>query len=124
MKIAIPATEEQVLCPHFGHAPYFAVVEVDNATRRIGVIQLLKPEQGGHAAVPPWLRDLGVTTLIAGGLGQLAIENLHRHGIDVQYGAPELPVAQIAEHWLQGTLTLNPRPCDHKHDPDCEHGQH
>lgn len=119
MKIAIPATEQGILCPHFGHAPRFAIVETDEQT--VQNTNLLTPDQGGHAAVPPWLQTLGVSCLIAGGLGAKAIENLNLHGIDVHYGAPELPVETIAEMWLKQTLHLDPHPCDHKPDHDCGH---
>jgi len=53
MKIAIPANEQGILYPHFGHAPYFAIVDVEEETKRITNISLQKPELGGHAAVPP-----------------------------------------------------------------------
>lgn len=124
MKIAIPSTEESILCPHFGHAPLFAVIELDIEKKAIISTSLLKPEMGGHAAVPPWLKTLGVSSLIAGGLGQLAIENLNNHGIEVFYGAPELHVNQVAELWMNDRLELNPQPCNHTHDHDCEHSEH
>ncbi len=124
MKIAIPANEDKTLCPHFGHAPFFAVLELEGPGQGVKSLQLLQPEQGGHSAVPPWLNSLGVMALIAGGLGQLAIENLNRHGIEVHYGAPELPVEEIARLWLAGELKLNPRPCTHTHDHDCSHEGH
>lgn len=124
MKIAIPATEESILCPHFGHAPFFAVIEINESNTEILSSKLLKPEMGGHAAVPPWLKSLGVIKMIAGGLGSLAIENLNNNSIDVYYGAPELPIAEIVHQFLNNTLQLNPKPCDHKHDHDCEHGDH
>lgn len=121
MIIAIPSSEQGVLYPHFGHAPRFAIVETEGET--VVGTQHLCPEQGGHAAVPPWLKALGVSCLIAGGLGAKAIENLNLHDIDVHYGAPELPVQSIAELWLKGSLRLDPRPCDHKHDHDCAHSE-
>lgn len=124
MKLALPATEEGILCPHFGHAPRFAVVETDDNTKTIAKTILLRPEMGGHAAVPPWLKSLSVSKLIAGGLGNLAIENLNNHGIDVYYGAPELPVEELVSRFLSDTLVLNPKPCDHTHDHDCPHGDH
>jgi predicted Fe-Mo cluster-binding NifX family protein len=124
VKIAIPSTEESVLCPHFGHAPYFAVVEISDKTKEIVSTTLLKPDMGGHAAVPPWLKSLGVSSLIAGGLGSLAIENLNTHDIDVFYGAPELPISEIVRLYLKDELVLNPQPCSHTHDHDCEHTEH
>jgi len=124
MKIAIPATEESILCPHFGHAPLFAILELNTENKEIISTTLLKPEMGGHAAVPPWLKSLGVTALIAGGLGALAIENLNNNGIDVFYGAQELNVNEIASLWMKDELELNPQPCNHTHDHDCEHHSH
>lgn len=124
MKIAIPATEESILCPHFGHAPCFAIVEINPLTKEIINTTLLHPEMGGHAAVPPWLKSIGVENLIAGGLGSLAIDNLNKHEINVFYGAPELHVNKIAELWMKDELELNPQPCNHTHDHDCAHTEH
>lgn len=124
MKIALPATEQGILCQHFGHAPRFAVVEIDDNSKTIVNTNLLQPEMGGHSAVPPWLKSLGITKLIAGGLGKPAIDNLNNHGIDVYYGAPELPVEELVRQFLTDTLVLNPQPCDHTHDHDCQHGEH
>ncbi len=124
MKVAIPSTEEQILCPHFGHAPGFAVVEINDSIKEIVGTVLLIPDMGGHAAIPPWLKSLGVSTLIAGGLGAPAIENLNANGIDVLYGAPELPVNEIVKLWITDKLVLNPKPCNHNHDHDCAHGEH
>lgn len=122
MKIAIPSTEEKFLCPHFGHAPYFAIIDIDDLQRKIINVEIKQPEQGGHEGVPPWLQSLQVTVLVAGGLGKMAIDNLQKNMIDVYYGAPELPVAEIALLWLADELTLNPQPCNHDHD--CDHQDH
>lgn len=124
MKIAIPSTEENILCPHFGHAPMFAIININDSTKEIVSTTLLKPEMGGHSAVPPWLKTMQVSKLIAGGLGSLAIENLNNHNIDVYYGAPELPVNEIVQLFLKDELVLNPQPCNHKHDHECEHAEH
>jgi predicted Fe-Mo cluster-binding NifX family protein len=124
VKIAIPSNEEGILYPHFGHAPAFAVLEVDESTKQIIETKLTVPEMGGHAAVPPWLNSLGVSVLIAGGLGAAAIENLNHHNIDVYYGASELPVQEVVTQWLAGNLKLDPRPCSHQHGHDCGHGDH
>ncbi|HNX01252.1 MAG TPA: DUF134 domain-containing protein [Candidatus Cloacimonadota bacterium] len=124
MKIAIPATEDGILCPHFGHAPMFAIVEVNSETKEIVSSTLYKPEMGGHAAVPPWLRMMGVTKLIAGGLGAMAVDNLQRNGIEVIAGAPELKVEDVTTLWLDGKLISNPKPCSHEHHEGCEHDHH
>ncbi len=124
IKIAIPSNEMAILYPHFGHAPLFAIVEVNEDSKEITEVQLLHPELGGHEAVPPWLKSLGVTALIAGGLGKPAIDNLNTHCIDVFYGAPELSVKELVGLWLKNELILNPQPCNHSHDHECEHTEH
>jgi predicted Fe-Mo cluster-binding NifX family protein len=124
MKIAIPAYENQTLCPHFGHAPNFAIIEVNDETKQVNSIELLVPEMGGHEAVPPWLKSLGVSVLVAGGIGQRAIDNLQAHQITVLYGAQEKPVKEITEEFLNNKLTMEPRPCNHIHHDNCEHHDH
>jgi predicted Fe-Mo cluster-binding NifX family protein len=121
MKIAIPSTEESILCPHFGHAPCFAIIEIETTQKTILNVEIMQPEQGGHEGIPPWLKSMNVTALIAGGLGKMAIDNLQKHDIEVFYGAPELPVKEIAQLWMNDNLNLNPQPCNHTHDHNCEH---
>lgn len=113
MIIAIPATEEQILCPHFGHAPFFAIISADESTHEITSIALLKPEIGGHDALPPWLLSLGVHIVIAGGIGKPAIENLQTHQIKVVCGSYEHPVMQVVTQYLSGDLLTSPRECNH-----------
>jgi predicted Fe-Mo cluster-binding NifX family protein len=124
MKIAIPAFENGTLCPHFGHAPNFAVADVNTETKEINSIELLVPKMGGHEALPPWLKSLGVTVLIAGGIGARAIEFLCANQITVVAGAPELPIREVVTQWLAEQLNLNPQPCNHVHTEGCDHEHH
>ena len=44
MKIAIPVVDGQ-LCLHFGHCAHFALVDVDEASRKITATQLVDPHR-------------------------------------------------------------------------------
>ena len=123
MIIAMPATAESILCPHFGHAPMFAFLDIDENEHGpiIKNVELIAPEQGGHDAIPPWLAKRNVSILIAGGIGQAAIENCKKNMIKVVYGAPELPVATIAMQWLEKALSLSPHSCNHSCGNTCGH---
>ena len=120
MIIAIPATEDNILCPHFGHAPYFAIIAADESTHAITTLSLLQPTVSGHEALPLWLKSLGVELLIAGGIGKPAIENLREHNINVVCGAYEHPCSQVVSQYLSGNLLTSPKECDHKHDHACD----
>lgn len=116
MIIAIPANEDKTLCSHFGHAPRFAIIKTD-ADKNIVSAELLEHEGGGHKALPPWLKSLGVELLIAGGLGAPAMENLNAHGIAVLAGAPPLDTEEVVRLFLSGKLENRYTPCNH-------HGEH
>ncbi len=119
MKIAIPANENKTLCPHFGHAPFFAIIDLYQETKEVNTIELIAPSMGGHEAVPPWLKSLGVTLMIAGGIGQKAIDFVAANGITLIAGVPELPITEVVNLWLNDKLVSQFTPCNHTHEEGC-----
>jgi len=89
MKIAIPITNNE-LSSHFGHCESFAIYTVEN-----GIIVKEKKvnppvhEPGSH---PAFLRDLGCSAVITGGMGMKAQQLMQQHGIQVIFGVPHLPL--------------------------------
>lgn len=91
MKIAIPLIENleknSRISEHFGHAPYFAFVNLkDNGEYELEVIE--NPlEEHGPGDVPNFLHSKGVDLLIARGIGGRAIDFFEQLGIQVIRGA-------------------------------------
>jgi predicted Fe-Mo cluster-binding NifX family protein len=112
MKIAIPLAEGK-LCMHFGHCQQFALIEVDEAGKRVTGKQLLTPPPHEPGVLPQWLHEQGANVIIAGGMGQRAQALFAQHGIKVVVGAPGDDPEQVAKAYLNGTLQTGSNVCDH-----------
>lgn len=109
-KFAIPL-ENGLLCSHFGHCEQFALLTVEQ--QQIKQIEYVTAPPHEPGRLPGWLADLGVTHVIAGGLGQRAQSLLQERGIEVLAGAPALPPTDLVQRYLNQTLVLGPNVCDH-----------
>jgi len=112
MKIAIPLAEG-LLCMHFGHCEQFALVEVDEATKKIGETKLLTPPAHEPGVLPRWLHEQGATVIIAGGMGQRAQQLFAQNDIKVLVGAPSKTPEQLVTAYFDETLQTGANICDH-----------
>lgn len=112
MKFAIPLAEGK-LTTHFGHCKSFALLTVD--VGRCPMIQKEEVEAPPHkpGLLPVWLHELGVTHIIAGGLGQKARDQMQERGMTVMAGAPSLEPEVLVQQFLSGKLELGENGCDH-----------
>ncbi|MEE4177908.1 MAG: NifB/NifX family molybdenum-iron cluster-binding protein [Bacteroides sp.] len=118
--IAIPI-ENGVLCPHFGHCEQFAIVEVEN--NAIKNIRAMTPPEHVPGLYPRWVAGFGVTDVIAGGMGQKAIELFNQQNINVFAGAPVKNPSELVSDFLAGNLSLQANYCDHDgHQHGSGHG--
>ncbi len=125
-KIAIP-TMNGVLFPHFGKAPEVTIVNVIDG--KMGNVSVLTAPPHEHGAMPRFISAQGCTDVICGGLGAPAVEMLNLNGIQVHGGAPALPVAEVMEQYLNGTIVYGDSRCHHdgcgghhhSHEGGCHH---
>jgi Mrp family chromosome partitioning ATPase/predicted Fe-Mo cluster-binding NifX family protein len=110
MKIAIPIAEGR-LTAHFGHAAEFAIVYVEN--NEIKDKELLTPPPHEPGVLPRWLHELGVSVIIAGGMGQKALALFGENGIQVVTGALSLTPEELVDQYLTNTLVTGENVCDH-----------
>ena len=111
MKIAIPLATGK-LSMHFGHCDTFAVMDVDEkgtVTNR----QDLTPPPHEPGVLPQWLHSLGVTHVIAGGMGSRAQSLFAAQNIAVIVGAPFMPPEKLAVMCAGGELKSGNNVCDH-----------
>jgi predicted Fe-Mo cluster-binding NifX family protein len=116
--IAIPL-ENGVLCAHFGHCQTFAIVNVEN--NLITDIQEVTPPEHVPGLYPRWVADKGATDVIAGGMGQMAVNLFNEAGVNVFAGAPVDTPTNLVTNFLAGKLTLSANYCDHHGNGD-HHG--
>jgi predicted Fe-Mo cluster-binding NifX family protein len=122
--IAIPSAEGR-LHEHFGGCREFTLVQADPEQRKIVSVRTVIPPPHAPGLFPRWLREQGVSIVIAGGIGRRALANFDHHGIAVRAGMPDAPVEELATAFLNGQLTAVPEGCEHHgHHHDHEHGHH
>lgn len=116
MRIAVPVANGQ-LNQHFGHSPNFAFVDVEPESREITQsVEITAPEHV-PGQLPPWLREHGVTHVIAGNLGARARMLLGEASIEIVSGAPSQEPVSLVRQYLDGTLATGEHTCNH----NCQH---
>ncbi len=114
MIVAI-ATEENMVAQHFGHCSEYTLFEIVDG-RVNEKSDLANP---GHepGLLPRYLAGMGVTYVIAGGMGQRARALFAEKGIDTYVGI-EGPVDEVINSFVSGSLQVGTNSCDH---PDGGH---
>ncbi len=92
------------VCAHFGHAPYFAVVELEGAEPR-AVEAVANPYLLGHepGQIPAFIHGLGAEVMLSGGMGGRAVGFFQQYGIAVGTGATG-SVRETLSRYLNGEL--------------------
>jgi len=108
--IAIPL-ENGRLCSHFGHCQQFAIIDVENNV--ITNENLVTPPPHEPGLLPAWLAEKGITDVIAGGMGQRAVNLFTAQSIKVNVGAEPKSPKELVTDWIQNTLVTGQNACDH-----------
>lgn len=112
MIIAIPVSNNK-LDLHFGHCKEFALITIDQKDKKILSRNDVEAPPHQPGLLPPWLANLGVKIVIAGGMGQRAKELFTKQKIKVLVGAQQKSPEELVNHYLQGILQLGENCCDH-----------
>jgi predicted Fe-Mo cluster-binding NifX family protein len=109
-KIAIPTTGG-ILSAHFGHCEKFAIYNVtDNKITKEEFVTPPPHEPGSH---PAFLRELGCTSIIAGGMGSRAQQLFAQNNIEVIIGLSSDNLKGLVETYISEGLTSRKNLCDH-----------
>ena len=117
MRIAV-ASEKEAVANHFGRCETFMVFDTENE-------QIVKTEavpNPGHRPgfLPRFLHDLGVQTIISGGMGGSAVELFNGNNIEVIVGVKGR-AEQAVQDYLAGNLKTTGSVChEHKFHGECE----
>lgn len=112
MKIAIPS-EKKKLSMHFGHCSEFDIFEVDMKEKKIIKSESHTPPPHEPGVLPAWLAGMNVEFIIAGGMGQRAINIFKENNIDVMVGVQSDTTVSIIEQYLEGSIESGANVCDH-----------
>lgn len=118
MKIALPSRDNQI-DSHFGHCEYFTVLTTEGSKI---LHQEIVPSPAGcgcKSNIASVLAELGVTVMLAGNMGDGAVNVLSNFGIEVIRGCAG-SVNDVALAWLTGTLADSGNSC-HDHGHECQH---
>ena len=110
MKIAMPIQGGR-LSQHFGHSEQFSLFDVEEQSIRGREDLTPPPHESG--LLPRWLKERGVSLVIAGGMGQRAQLIFEQAGIEVICGAPSESPETVVDSYLKGSLTTGDNACDH-----------
>lgn len=112
MRIAIPMADG-VLAQHFGHCEKFVLIDVDPSKKEITQSTEIAAPEHQPGLLPPWLKERGVTLVIAGGMGSRAHALFQEASIRVLTGAPAESPTALVRKYLGGTLVVGANACDH-----------
>lgn len=113
MKIAV-TYENGMVFGYFGHTAEFKIYDVVDG--KIVSNEVVDTNGSGHGALAGFLMQRGVDTLICGGIGGGAINELSNAGIKV-YGGVSGNVDTAVNDFIAGKLEYNPEVhCDHHHE--------
>ena len=122
MKIAVTYENGEVF-QHFGRTQNFKVYDIED--KKVVSSQVIDNGGFGHGSLAGYLKDLGVTALICGGIGGGARNMLNDAGIAVYPGAFGNADAQV-EAFVKGSLNYDPNTECHHHEGShsCTCGKH
>jgi ATP-binding protein involved in chromosome partitioning len=112
MRYAIPVSGG-VVSQHFGHCEHFALIDVDEQSRKILRKDLVPSPGHQPGLLPEWLADQGVSFVIAGGMGSRAQNLFEQNRIGVIVGTTESDPERAVLSYLDGQLAVGDNICDH-----------
>lgn len=127
MRIAI-STDGGNVSAHFGRCPSFTIVDIENG--RVSSREEI-PNPGHHPGfLPDFMHKRGVKIIVAGGMGQRAVQLFNEKGIEGMVGVSG-PIDDVVNGFISGTIRsgesfckpgagrgygVNKTVCDHPED--------
>ena len=120
MKIAIP-TRGNFVDNHFGHCDAYTVFTIDE-NKKISSSEILPSPQGCgcKSNIASVLQQKGVSIMLAGNMGNGALNVLTSHGIEVYRGCTG-DIRLVTEGFLEGQIHDSGEGCHHHGHTGAEH---
>lgn len=112
MRYAIPVSSGMV-STHFGHCEQFALIDADEAQKKILRKEFVPSPGHQPGLLPEWLAEQGVSVVIASGMGSRAQGLFQQNQIEVVIGALESDPEKAVLRYLDGNLDSGNNICDH-----------
>ncbi len=107
---AVPTVNGK-LTLHFGHCEKFAIIETQDNS--IVKEEFVSPPVHQPGVYPKFLADIGVETIIAGGMGIKAQELFAQNNIEVCVGVNADSPKILVEQYFNNQLQTGQNLCDH-----------
>ncbi len=118
MKKVAVATDNGNVSQHFGHCEGFTIYNMEGRN----IVSKSFVSNPGHQPgfLPNYLNDIGVNTVIAGGMGGGAVQIFNQKKIEIITGA-EGSTDDVIQKYLSSNLQHSGSICNqHKHKGECE----
>jgi len=103
MKIALPS-RQNLIDDHFGHCEHYTIFTIDNNKEIVSQEKLAAPAGCGcKSNIAQTLSEMGVEIMLAGNMGEGAVNVLRSAGIEVLRGCSG-DVKETTLNWLNGSL--------------------
>lgn len=117
-KIAVPV-RNGMFSTHFGGADGFLVYEMDADGGIVREGDVVRPSEHGRGVYPMWLRQRGVSVVLAGGMGPRASSIFAQHGIEVILGIDGGDPEHLVRAYVAGELESTGELCHDHGFHDC-----
>lgn len=116
MKVAVP-TANGLVDSHFGHCAYFTIYELDADKKIVSKSELPSPQGCGcKSGIAPILKNMGVSIMLAGNMGDGAVSVLAQNNIAVIRGCSG-NIDDVVSAYVNGQLVDSQLTCNHQ----CHH---
>jgi len=118
MKIALPS-RQNLIDDHFGHCEYFTVFTIDDSNKKILAQETIASPAGCgcKSNIAQTLSEMGVKVMLAGNMGEGAVNVLNNSGIEVLRGYSG-DVKEATLDWIAGSVIDSGDSC-HEHEHGC-----
>ncbi len=114
-KIAVPLRSDLTIDDHFGHCELYGIFTISEGNK-IEKFETLDANRGCgcKSGIAADLAEMGVSVMLAGGIGSGAIQVLNHYGIEVIRGCSGNAQKNV-EDFLKGTISDTGNTCNHHH---------
>ena len=106
--------EDDKLCEHFGHAPKFAIYEIEDG--KVLTVEIEPAPEHYEGSFPQWIKSKNVDVVIVAGMGPKAKDMLESSGIRVITNVVPKNAREIVEDFIANKLDVSYKEvCDHEH---------
>ena len=111
MRLAVPTRDGHV-DDHFGHCAYYTVFDIEDG-QIVRTERLDSPEGCGcKSNIASVMQEMGITLMLAGNMGNGALNKLESHGIRVIRGCKG-DIEAVVGGYLSGFIMDSGESCDH-----------